>query len=177
VKIALKEHDAKIVSVNPRAELHGENPKPACDVKIEIALPNTELAQLNDGLRAMLYAANGSQGDLVDGENHMTALRFPQLGTPLKWDGEMIGAEAVFHYGTSEKSHIRLPGCIVGEVRLEPLEGGSVVTTMRLQCHPDEKAFGRLCLLVGSKLPVSLTPPEADPDVLVQRTKEGDVYA
>jgi hypothetical protein len=188
MKLSLREHEAKIVSVNPRAELHGEDTKPACDVKIEVTLPNTELVQLHASLKSLLYVKDMDRPDLVSQADpeHATMLRFPQLGKPLKWDGEMIGASAVLHYGTSEKSHIKLEGCVVGDVRLEPLNGGSIVTTVRIQCHPDEKAMGRLCMMVGTKIPVTITPPEADGDVLTQtddpkvlreRTQAGDVYA
>ena len=163
MKLSLSNTEAKVSSVNPRAELHGEDPKPACDVNLEFALSNDELAQLHPSLKGFLYVKDEDRPDLVSQADpeHATMLRFPQLGVPVKWDGEMIGAEALFHYGTSEKSHIKLSGCVVGKFALEPLEGGSVLTTLQVQCHPDEKQMGRLGMMVGTKVPVTITPPEA----------------
>ena len=168
MRLNLTEKEAKIVSVNPRAELHGEDPKPACDVKIEIALTNGDLALFHPNLKGLLYVKDEDRPDLVSQADpeHATMLRFPQLGVPVKWDGEMIGAEALFHYGTSEKSHIKLSGCVVGKFALEPLEGGSVLTTLQVQCHPDEKQMGRLGMMVGTKVPVTITPPEAAGDLV-----------
>jgi hypothetical protein len=164
MRLELKEKEAKIVSVNPRAELHGEDPKPACDVKIEVALTNSDLALFHPSLKGLLYVKDQDRPDLVsqDDPGHATMLRFPQLGVPMKWEGEMIGAEACFHYGTTEKSHIKLPGCVVGKFALEPLEGGTVMMNVQVQCHPDEKQMGRLGMMVGTKLPVTITPPEAE---------------
>lgn len=187
MRFNLEEKQAKIVSVNPRAELHGEDPKPACDVKIEVPLTNGDLAMFHPSLKALLYMKDADRPDLLsqDDPDHATMLRFPQLGVPFKWDGEMIGAEVLFHYGTSEKSHIKLQGCVVGKIHLEPLEGGSVLLALMAQGHPDEKQMGRLGMMVGTSVPVSITPPEAEgelanepgPDrVLVERTAGGDKF-
>lgn len=170
MKLELNEKEAKIVSVNPRAELHGEDPKPACDVNIEVALTNNDLVLFHPNLKGLLYVKDNERPDLIsqDDAEHATMLRFPQLGYPVKWDGEMIGAAVLLHYGTTEKSHIKLPGCVVGKIAIEPLEGGTVVTKLQVQCHPDEKQMGRLGMMVGTKVPVTITPPEASGDALVQ---------
>jgi hypothetical protein len=191
MKFSLSNTEAKVSSVNPRAELHGEDPKPACDVNLEFALSNDELAQLHPNLKGLLYVKDEDRPDLLSQADpgHATMLRFPQLGR-LKWDGEVIGAGVTFHYGTTEKSHINLTGCIVGKIGLQPMEGGSVVLGLQVQAHPDEKQFGKLCTLVGSKIPITITPPESndafansandapakDP-VLLERTKDGDKVA
>jgi hypothetical protein len=58
-----------------------------------------------------------------------------------------------------------------------------------VQAHPDEKQMGRLGMMVGTKIPVTITPPESaedlvgddtipeKPPVLRERTREGDVVA
>jgi hypothetical protein len=164
LKFSLQNEKVKIVNVNPRAELHGDEPKSACDIKIEATLANDDLAEFHPTLKSLLYVKDEDRPDLISQADpgHATMLRFPQLKGPHKWDGEIIGAAVTVHYGTTEKSHIVLPTCLVNEFRLEPLEGGSVVVTCRVQAHPDEKAFGKLCMLVGTEIGVSIKPPESE---------------
>lgn len=161
MKFSLEGKQVKVVNVNPRAELHGQEPKSACDIKIEAILPNTDLAEFHPTLKSLLYVKDTDRPDLVSQADpeHATMLRFPQLKGPLKWDGEIVGATVTIHYGTTEKSHVVLPTSLVNEFRLEPLEGGSVVLTCRIQAHPDEAQFGKLCTLVGTEIPVSIAPP------------------
>ena len=158
MKFELEEENAKLLDVNPRAEIHGENAKPAADLKIKVMLPSGELPQFHPTLRSMLYEKS-SNPDLVDAATgEANSLRFPQIGLPLKWAGEMVGATVTIHHGISQKSDLELEGVLVNEFRLEPLEGGSVETTFRVQCHPDEKQFGRLCSMVGTDIVVSVAP-------------------
>lgn len=165
MKFELKEAKAKLIDVNPRAELHGESSKAAADLKIKVMLPATELAQLHPTLRSMLYE-KPSAPDLADqATGEANALRFPQLGLPLKWEGEVVGGKVTIHHGISSKSDLVLDTVMVNEFRLEPLEGGSVQTTFRVQCHPDEKAFGRLCTMTGTDIVVSVEPPAEEADL------------
>jgi hypothetical protein len=163
MKFELRKETAKLVDVNPRAELHGEATKPAGDLKLRVMLPAAELIQLHPNLRSMLYEKSNNP-DLVDAATgEANSLRFPQIGLPIKWAGEIVGAEVTIHHGISAKSDLVLDGCLVNEMRLEPLEGGSVATTFRVQCHPDEKAFGRLCAMTGTEIVVSVFPPADAP--------------
>lgn len=188
MKFTLLEEKVKIVNVNPRAELHGEDTKPACDIKVEATLSNDDLAEFHPTLKSLLYVKDADRPDLLSqaDPSHATMLRFPQLKGPLKWDGEIIGAAVTVHYGATEKSHIVLPTCVVNDFRLEPLEGGTVMVTCRVQAHPDAKQFGALCMMVGTEIPVSIEPPTSEedtlpgtekPPVLLSRTGDGDVYA
>lgn len=165
LKLALVKEMVKVVNVNPRAELHGEEPKPACDIKLEATISNDRLAEFHPTLKSLLYVKDQDRPDLISQADptHATMLRFPALKGPLKWDDELIGAEVTIHYGTTEKSHIVLATCLVNDVKLEALEGGSVVVGLRVQAHPDEKQFGKLCTLVGTEIPVSIIPPQPEP--------------
>lgn len=188
MKFALKEETCRLQNVNPRPELHGENPKPAADLKLEVTLPNDELAQFDRRLKPFLYEKETSQPDLISqaDTDHLTQLRFPALGLPLKWAGEQVGGKLIVHRGIGPKSDLVIEDPIVNEFRIEPLEGGSVVVTFRVQFHPDEKAIGKLCMLTGTDIVVSVEPPkdvedeladEGKPPVLLERTREGDVVA
>lgn len=187
MQFRITELNAKLINVNVRPELHGDEAKPAVDLKIETMIPNTELGQFDEGLLGMLFR-KGEQVDLdVD---HLAALRFPKLRLPIGWDDEVVGGRVTIHRGISAKSDLVLEGGVVNEFRLEPLEGGSVSVTFRVQTHPDEKTLGKLGMLAGQKIVVSVVPPESDEaelpgsdeapakdPVLTERTKDGDVYA
>ena len=166
MKFMLSEQTVRLASFNTRAEIHGENPKPAADLKIEAALANDVLAEFHPSLKSFLYHYDdGRQGDLVAAaqkhdKHWMPPLRIPQLG-PLKWNEEITGAKVTVHYGTGSKSDIVLSTCNVNGFQIEPQEGGTVVLTMRVQAHPDEKQFGKLCTMIGTDINVSIDPPEA----------------
>lgn len=161
MRFQLSEQTVKVSSVNPRAELHGAEPKPACDIHFETLFPSDRLAEFHPELRGLLFK-KAEAPDLADqGSDNPTALRFPMLEGKLKWKGEVAGAEITVHYGTTDRSHIKLGGCLVNDFKLAPMEGGSVSVYGRIQAHPDEKAFGKLCTLVGSEIPLTITPPES----------------
>jgi acyl carrier protein len=191
MKFILSEVTARLLNVNPRPELHGQDTKLAADLKLEVKLPNAELAQFDPRLKGTLYEKSSAQGDLVSGADpdHMTQLRFPQLGVPIKWAGEQVGGKLTVHRGISAKSDLVLDGVLVNEFRLEPLEGGTVSTTFRAQIHPDEKEIGKLCTMTGTDIVISVEPAETDGEsllppgggeepkrdpVLLERTKDGD---
>jgi hypothetical protein len=162
MRLTLTEANCRLLNVNPRPELHGEDKKAAADLKITTHLPNTELAQFHPNLKHLLYVKDSDRPDLVSQADpeHATMLRFPQLLAPLKWQGEIVGAAITVHRGISAKSDLKIEGCLVNEFRLEPMEGGSVAVTFRVQFHPDEKTIGRLCMLTGTDVVVSVAPPE-----------------
>lgn len=153
----------KLTSFNPRAELHGDKPEPAADLTLEAKLPNSVLAEFHPTLKSLLYMKDSEQADLVSDADaeHMTRLRFPKMSA-FKWDEELVGAVFTIHHGISVKSDLVLGGCIVNNFKVSAEEGGTVVLTFRAQCHADEKAAGKLCMMVGTSLEVTITPPEPD---------------
>lgn len=183
MKFKLNEVTARLQNVNPRPELHGQESKLAADLKVEVKLPNTELAQFDARLKSVLYEKSNGQPDLVSQSDpeHTTQLRFPQLGVPIKWAGEQVGGTLTVHRGISAKSDLVLEGALFNEFRIEPLEGGSVSVTFRVQIHPDEKEIGKLCTMTGTDIVITVEPPAETEGlippkdaVLLERTKEGD---
>ena len=63
---------------------------------------------------------------------------------------------------STRKSDIVLDPCNVNNVTLEPQNGGTVIVNFRIQTHPDEKAFGKLCGMVGTTIKVSVEPPKEE---------------
>lgn len=162
LQLELNERKAKIVSVTPNRELHGQDPKPYCALKLRVLLTVDDLAMFHPDLRSVIYQKTQREGaDLAD-QGTDAQVRFPQITLPIKWKDEIIGAEVTVHYGATEKSHIKLPGCSVTKPELEPLDGGVIFMECSVTAHPDEKQMGRLGMMVGTEIPVSIKPPEPD---------------
>jgi hypothetical protein len=155
---SLKNDVATLANVNPRAELHGEDRQPACDLRIDMSVSNGLLAEFHPTLRSFLFEKDSGQLDLGD---ELTKLRMPKLG-PLKYSEELVGAEVTIHRGLGGKSDITLPGCSVNNFTLDAQEGGSVGLSFRIQGHPDEKQFGRLCSCIGTEIEISIEPPSGE---------------
>ncbi|MFM9434546.1 hypothetical protein ACFDR9_001605 [Janthinobacterium sp. CG_23.3] len=77
----IKAQQVKINSVNARAEMHGDQPKPAFDLKCEVAVGSEALIHFHPELRAFLYKKN-DEPDLIDqaDPDALTALSFPKMG-------------------------------------------------------------------------------------------------
>lgn len=168
MQFTLNKQKCKLLSFNPRAEVHGQDCVPAADLKIEVSLPNDDLAEFHPALKALLYHYDSQiAGDLVDAAkkdedaNYAPHLRMGKLGLPLKWEDEMIGAGVTVHYGTGGKSDIVLDTANVNGFSIDPQQGGTVIVTFRVQGHPDEKQSGKLCQMVQQDIELTLTPPDA----------------
>lgn len=149
----------KLCAINARAELHGEDAKPAFDLKIEATLPSDSLIAFHPELRTTLFKKDESP-DLVDAINPdaLTVLRFPKLGA-LKWDWEGTGYSVVVGYGIGGESDIKLNDCKVDHFKFEPLNGGSVLIAFRVIAHPDTADVGKLCEFIQRDIELTVTPP------------------
>lgn len=152
----------KLANVNPRAEMHGEDPKPAFDLKIEATCPSTVLLCFHSELRQHLFKKD-EQPDLVDqvieGDG-LTVLRYPKMG-PIKWDWEGAGYTATVDYGLGGDSNIVLHDCKVDHFKIEAQNGGSVVITFRIIAHPESEDVGKLCEFMQRDIELVLAPPAA----------------
>jgi len=151
---------AKITGINPRAELHGEDPKPACDIMFEASLANSVLNRFAPGLLDAIYKAEETP-DLVDqatGDTSLRVLRFPSM-SPFKWDFSGTGYTAEIDYGLGEESNIRMGDITVDKFRLDPQNGGSVLINWRALAHPNEADIGKLYNLMQQEVELVLTPP------------------
>lgn len=165
MKLTLSHTKVYLANVNARAELHGEERASAGDLKLEVDLPNDVLSELHPALKGMFYCFDTARAaDLVDAAKKdepgfMPHLRLPQLGGPQKWGEEMTGMKFTLH-GANGKSELSLLDCKVNNLTFEPKDGGTVSLTLRVQAHPDERAFGKLCAITQSEVEVSLAPGE-----------------
>lgn len=167
MQLELSEVNASLINFNARAEIHGEEKEPAGDLKIKAQLSNDCLAMFHPTLKAMLYHYNKTaDADLVDEamqheEGYAPHLRFAEIPS-LAWKGEMVGVKCIIHTGINEKSSIVLDPCNVNNILLEPQQGGTVCVTFRVQSHPDEQQFGKLCGMIGTDIVVSLELPKSE---------------
>lgn len=168
MQFELSEVTAHLINVNPRAELHGEDKKPAGDLKIRVDLGNDCLVFFHPQLKAFLYHYDPSvDADLVDQAKQIDAtylphIRFPNLPA-LKFTNECIGATVTIHQGIpgTKKSDIVLEVCNIDNFVIEPKQGGTCTVTFRVQAHPDEQSFGKLCAVIGCPISLSIVPPPA----------------
>lgn len=153
---------AKLSSVNARAEAHGDKRVPAYDLKFEAACSNDALVYFHPELRQMLYKKDETP-DLVDQANPeaLTALRFPKL-SPLKWDWEGTGYAVTIPFGIGGPSNIKLGDCKIDDFRFSPQNGGTVIVSFRVICHPETTDVGRICEYIQQDIDgLDVQPPEA----------------
>jgi hypothetical protein len=151
----------KLASVNARAELHGEEKKPAFDLKLEANLSNDALIEFHSELRQMLYKKPDDPDLAEQGQpaEALTALRFPKLGA-LKWDFESEGYSVRVAYGIGGKSDINLGECKVHKFSFQPQNGGTVAVGLTVIAHPETADVGRLCEMIQQTVEMDVLPPE-----------------
>ncbi len=167
MKIEFKEEKMLLANVNVRAEVNGDEREPAGDLKFECDMENAFLTNFHPALKSLLYHFDaGRERDLADQGKTSEAgfapdLRMPQLEVPLKWDEEMLGAKCRIRV-PGAKSDAGLDPVKVNNWTIEPREGGTCSISFRVQCHPDEKTFGKLATLVQQEVEVTLTAAEGN---------------
>lgn len=164
MQLCFEEHTARLSSVNPRTECHGEDKALGADIKLEIKTTNDVLSEIHPSLKGSFFRKDDTQGELLeDNPGHMPLLRFPEIKSPIKWDWDSVGYTFRVHVGVSGQSDIYIPDCKVGKLQFEAINGGSVSLGLRLQCNPSPEQIGRLCELIQQDVTMTLTPPEVEP--------------
>lgn len=180
--ISLNQQKAKLVNVNPRAELHGDEYKVACDLQLEIKVSNDVLSEFDPTLKSSLYRvaeeSDGGQQDLLAGHQpgHMPKLRYPLMGK-IAWGWEGAGYATTVHYGVSGKADILMIDNEVDKFRFDCQDGGTVIVTFRVIAHPGPEELGRLCEMIQQEVSITLQPPTAEEQFQMKLKKaqgEGD---
>lgn len=166
----LSRRNSMLSSFNPRAEKHGEDPKPAADIAFAINMPSSDLAMFHPTLRSLLFCKDADHpGDLADRGTDSPHLRFPKISSPIAWAHEIVGATLTIHYGTGGKSDLKIEGCTVNKFTIDPQEGGTCIVNFRVQGHPSEQQNGKLSYMIQKDVEISLDAPEAAaPDLAEQ---------
>ncbi|HSJ40671.1 MAG TPA: hypothetical protein VK955_06420 [Xanthobacteraceae bacterium] len=179
---------AKLVNVNIRAELHGTETVPQADMRFEVALTNAFLDALDPALRTCLYrpappphpAAMLPELPGIAPVSDTPALRFPELGMPLKWEEEGAGYALTVTpmvHGTAPPLMLR--EVTVGAIRLDCLDGGTVGVDFRVQTThaPDVETIAELARYVQRTVTIELTPPEPASNAEIDTFAEADEAA
>ncbi len=156
MQLELTNQSAKLTSVNPRAEFHGESTQPAVDLTFEYKTVNDDLSELHPSLKAMFYENGSAQEDMLES---LTKLRFDKLNGPFAWDWQGVGFVCRIPFGIDDSSAIVLPDCKVGKIKFAPLEGGSVAWKITVQTAATGALIGRVCDLLGTEVQLTIEPP------------------
>ncbi len=160
------EGKVQLVHKNERLEKHGDEDRLACDLNFLWATDNGCLAMFAPELRHSLYKKpDNGQAELPEttSPDHLTALRFPELGE-FKWEGAgLLGGQLTFHTGV--KTLVKVDMTKLHKLKLEPQEGGTVIVGFQVQCYPNEQLSGKLSKFFSDKhcvITVTPPPPPAD---------------
>jgi hypothetical protein len=153
----LDKKTATLQHINIRDEKHGEENVLAVDLKFSADFDGDILAEFGSALRHSMYEKD-TAGDLADqGSDTPTKLRFPQMAQPLKFCHEIIGASVDVAYGIGS---VTLDTVDVNGFKVECHNGGTVGVTWRIQAKPSAEQLGKLSMLLGGPVEISITPPE-----------------
>lgn len=158
---------AILAHFNARSEIHGEDKKPAADLKLTMTGSNELLRLLDENLRTVLFApkpaANADQ--LFEQDPPLTELRFPYLG-PLKWAREAVGRDVEIEWGIDDTSAIKLTSCTVDHFAVDAEAGGTVTLTFRVRCYPTAEDAGKLFELQQREVVITVAPaPQSQLDL------------
>lgn len=147
--------------VNCRKELNGEEKILACDIKLTWKTTNDVLAMFHPTLKSSFYDPLNTPQEQIRGtaKDHRPLLRFPKL-TALAWEQQLADVE--LSIGVPGKKEVELEACKADKFRLELLDGGNVIVTLRIQCHPTEGEAGRLAAMIQSEVVVTLQGKEVE---------------
>jgi hypothetical protein len=178
---------AKLTSMTPRIERHGDENVPAVSLGLAITGPNTLLDLFSDSLRHALYKAADDAGDNLPGIDAPTPLLRTRGLERIKLKAhDMVGYRVSIAHGIDDNSAIDLHDCKVDKWSLEPFEGGSVCLSFRVGTSDvDEAYFGALSMMQQQEVELTIRPPEPKPDAIdgtqaafdADHPEAGDLFA
>lgn len=156
---------AKLASITPRIEKHGDDNVPAVSMRLKLVGPNTLLDLLTPGLRAALYRAAEDQPQLDGVEESMPLLRTRAVERFSVKMPDMVGFRLVVEHGIDDDSAVDLHDVKCDKFIVEPFEGGSCEVSFRVGTSDvDETYLGRLGMKLGQEVAITLLAPEPKPE-------------
>jgi hypothetical protein len=159
--------NAQITNLNLRAEKHGDENEPACDIKVSVDIPAERLDDIHPGLCESLYRrpSTGDQIALIDkkAEQAFTVVRHPGL-EPVRLKQKFPGYELqVFSPADSDGSEgLLFADAEVKNFTITPHEGGTTNVTFSVGVTVDEDDIaGLLPFLRDPDAVLTLVPPKA----------------
>jgi hypothetical protein len=156
---------AKIASLTPRVETHGDEKVPAVSMTLKITGPNTILDLLRPGLLDAQYMAVPDQEQLPGVEVSKPLLRTAAIQRFSVKMPQLSGYHLVVEHGIDESTAIDLHDVKVDKFVVDPFEGGSCEVSFRVGTSDvDETYLGRLGMKLGQEVQITLRAPEPVPE-------------
>ena len=151
---------AKLNSVTPRKEMHGDEPVSAITLALAITGPNTLLDAIDGGkLRNALYMPVPAQ-DQLPGVEVSTPLLRTRLIETLQLNGALEGWTVTIEHGITDETNIVLGCSKLDKFRVKPMEGGSVELAFRIGTSDiGEDEAGALFGMLGQECMVQIKAP------------------
>lgn len=166
-QLAYENVTAKITSVTPLSEKHGNKRVPAQSIILKVTLPNRRLDFFDTDLRHAYYKVpdgkeqNPSLGVDPDDLEGLTEKRFPWMTQDIEVERELSGYTLVIDYGLGdEKSNIELEAKKIDNFKLGIRDHGLFELSHRFIVHPDTLEKGRIEELLQQEIKVHLRAPK-----------------
>lgn len=173
---------AKITSVTPLSEKHGNKRVPAQSIILKVTLINRRLDFFDTDLRHAYYKVpdgeevQPSLGVDPDDLEGLTAKRFPWMTQDIEVERELTGYTLVIDYGLGdEKSNIELEVKKIDNFKIGIRDHGLFELSHRFIVHPDTLEKGRIEELLQQEIKVHLRAPKMPEqgELLEQAQKRG----
>lgn len=173
---------AKITSVTPLSEKHGNKRIPAQSIILKVTLPNRRLDFFDTDLRHAYYKVpdgkeqQPSLGVDPDDLEGLTEKRFPWMTQDIEVERELAGYTLTIDFGLGdEKSNIELDAKKIDNFKIGIRDHGLFELSHRFIVHPETLEKGRIEELLQQEIKVKLTPPKIPEqgDLLEQSNKRG----
>jgi hypothetical protein len=158
---------AKITSVTPLSEKHGNKRVPAQSLIIKVTLKNRRLDFFDGDLRHAFYRVpdgeeiTPSLGIDPDDLEGLTEKRFPWMAQDIEVERALTGYTLVIDYGLGdEKSNIELEAKKIDNFKIGIRDHGLFELSHRFIVHPDTLEKGRIEELLQQEIKVHLRAPK-----------------
>lgn len=173
--------NAKLTSVTPLSEKHGNKRVPAQSLIIEVVLPNRRLDVFDDGLRHAFWRipeGNESQPTLgmdPDDLEGLTERRFPWFQQDIEIERELAGYTLIIDFGINEDSAIELEAKKIDGFKIGVRDHGLFALRHRFIVHPTTIEKGRIEEMLQQEIKVTLRAPKVPEqgDLLETAEKRG----
>lgn len=157
---------AKLNTITPRTEKHGDEDVFAISLGLQLTGANTLLDKLSPSLRHALYRAEAPEGqDPLPGIEQATPKLRVSVVDMVYLRGALQGWTIAIDDGIDEDDPIELGDCKVDNFRVHPMEGGTVDLFFRVGSNDvDATEAGRLCAHLKQEISFTLRAPTPKDD-------------
>lgn len=158
--------EVTLATFTKREETHGDEKVGAVSVTLELTGANTLLDEIDPQIRQALYKAVDDQDQLPGVEPSTPVLRcnsFEKHALTTAHEGWTLAVDE----NIDESNPMKFGGCKVDRLVVEAKQGGSIVLRFRIGTSDiDAERLGKLGMLHGHSMWITLMPPEPKPDAI-----------